>query len=381
MFTTEKITILDGSTGKNMIKAGMPAGVSPERWILDNPDKLTALQRSFVDAGSDAVYAPTFGANRLELEKHGLAGELACMNAGLVALSKQAVGGRALVGGDMTALGLFLKPYGEYCFDDLFDVYAEQAAALEAAGVDFFAVETMMSLAEARAAVLAVRSVSQKPIICTMTFEQSGKTLYGTDPVAALVTLQAMGVSAFGVNCSTGPSLVLSVLEKLAPYAKISLVAKPNAGVPAVDENGNAVYKMTPAEFASYTERFASLGVRLMGGCCGTDASHIAALKKSVDSLTVAPFSPSAVQAAANERSAFFDFKNHTVCELNRYEDAAAFEEEQYFTDGAVCFRANDADVLERALRVYNGRALFDKAGHGDKTIERLAGMYGAIAI
>ncbi|MBR5519136.1 MAG: homocysteine S-methyltransferase family protein, partial [Clostridia bacterium] len=156
--------ILDGATGMNLQKAGMPAGVCPEQWVLEHPDVLRALQRAFVQAGSNAVYAPTFGANRVKLKKYGLENRLAEMNRELVALSRSAVGEGVAVGGDMTSLGLFIEPFGTTSFEEVVEIYREQAEALEAAGVDFFIVETIMQLFEARAAILAIRSVSDKPI-------------------------------------------------------------------------------------------------------------------------------------------------------------------------------------------------------------------------
>ena len=143
--------LLDGSTGINLQKAGMPPGVCPEQWILENPGALISLQQGFMDAGSDAVYAPTFTANRLKLKKYGLDGAVDRINKELVALSRKAVGGRAAVGGNLSSLGVFLRPLGDYTFETIYEIYLEQAAAIEAAGVDFFVIETLMSVHEARA--------------------------------------------------------------------------------------------------------------------------------------------------------------------------------------------------------------------------------------
>ncbi len=208
--------ILDGATGTQLQKRGYQGDVSAEQWVLDHPDSIRDIQRRYVQAGSRVVYAPTFGANRQKLEERGIFNQTAEYNHRLVALSRQAVDTRAWVAGDISPTGLFLSPLGEASFEELVDIYAEQAAGLEQAGVDLFVVETMMTLADARAAVLAIRSVSDRPIFVTFTCDESGRCLSGTDVAAALVVLQGMGVSAFGLNCSTGPE---QMLKAAAPPA------------------------------------------------------------------------------------------------------------------------------------------------------------------
>ena len=207
--------ILDGATGTQLQKRGYQGDVSAEQWVLDHPDSIQDIQRRYVQAGSRVVYAPTFGANRQKLEERGIFNQTAEYNHRLVALSRQAVDTRAWVAGDISPTGLFLAPLGEASFEELVDIYAEQAAGLEQAGVDLFVVETMMTLADARAAVLAIRSVIDRPIFVTFTCDESGRCLSGTDVAAALVVLQGMGVSAFGLNCSTGPEQMLKQLRRL----------------------------------------------------------------------------------------------------------------------------------------------------------------------
>lgn len=196
--------ILDGATGTNLMEAGMPIGVCPESWVLENPQVLLDLQRRYVEAGSHIVYASTFTGNRIKLEEYGLQERLEEINTQLVALSRQAVGDQALVAGDMTMTGQQLFPMGELLFEELVDVYKEQASVLAKAGVDLFVVETMMSLQECRAAVIAIREVCDLPIMVTLTYNEDGRTLFGTPPETAVVVLQSLGVDAIGVNCSTG---------------------------------------------------------------------------------------------------------------------------------------------------------------------------------
>ena len=218
--------ILDGATGTNLQKAGMPVGVCPEQWILENPDIMIKLQEDYVAAGTDILYAPTFTANRIKLEEYGLADRLEEMNRELIALSKKAAQGKALVAADMTMTGQQLYPIGDLMFEDLVDVYKEQAEVVADAGADLFVVETMMSLQECRAAVIAIREVCDLPIMVSLTYNPDGRTLYGTDPATATVVLQSLGADAIGINCSTGPEDMIEPVEKMAEYATIPIPCK-----------------------------------------------------------------------------------------------------------------------------------------------------------
>ena len=223
--------ILDGATGTELQKRGYTGDVCAEQWTLDHPDAIIDIQRGYVAAGSQVVYTPTFGANRRKLEESGLFNCTADYNRRLAELSAQAVQGKALRAGDMSPTGAFLSPLGDVSFEELVDIYTEQAAGLERAGVDLFVIETMMTLSDARAAVLAVRSVSDKPIFVTFTCDENGRSVSGTDITAALVVLQGMGIDAFGLNCSAGPEQMLLQLKRLREYARVPLIAKPNAGM------------------------------------------------------------------------------------------------------------------------------------------------------
>ena len=255
--------LLDGATGSELYKRGMPAGAYTEQWVLGHPEALLELQRGYVAAGSQVLIAPTFGANRVRLEQHGIFGQVADYNRRLVELSRQAAGGRALVAGDMAPTGLFIAPFGESSFEELVAIYTEQAAALAAAGVDLFLIETTMTMPEARAAVLACKSVSDRPVWVTFTCDENGRTLSGTDVLAALIVMQGMGVDAFGLNCSSGPAEMLEQMRRLTPYTTVPLIAKPNAGLPETVE-GQAVYHCPPEESlptppASRRQAFVSL--------------------------------------------------------------------------------------------------------------------------
>ena len=281
---------LDGATGSNLQKAGMPTGVCPEAWILEHPEILISLQKEFIKAGTDVLLAPTFSGNRLKLREYGLENKIVEMNRELVALSKKAaVGSDVLIAADMTMTGESLAPMGSLQLEELIDIYKEQAKILVEAGVDLFIVETMMSLAECRAALIAIKEICDLPVVISMTFNEDGRTLYGTTPESAIVVLQSLGADVVGVNCSTGPKELSEIIAKMKPYANIPLMAKPNAGLPVL-VNGETVYDMSAADFASYGPMLVEAGAGMIGGCCGTTAGHIKALVEETKHLI--PLSP-----------------------------------------------------------------------------------------
>ena len=397
--------ILDGATGTELQKRGFTGTVSAEEWVLAHPESILDIQRRYVDAGSRVLYAPSFGANRQKLEEHGIFNQTAAYNRRLAALSKQAAAGRALVAGDLSPTGLFLSPMGETSFRELVDIYTPQAAGLEKAGVDLFVIETMMTLPDARAAVLAVRSVSDKPIFVTFTCDEKGRTVSGTDITAALVIMQGMGVDAFGLNCSAGPQEMLVQLRRLQEYARVPLIAKPNAGMPQIVD-GKAVYSCPPEEFTALVPELLQAGVAIFGGCCGTDAGHIAALKKALDGAEITPPSPRhpTLLPAATEKLPMYlpaDAKHGPVIAvtenleddlqeamdgdepmvavaLQNTADAEELTQVQYLIEKPLCLVCDDGAVLEAALRSYQGRALYEGA-LPEETLARLQELYGLI--
>ena len=275
---------LDGATGSNLVRAGMPSGVCPEQWILEHSDVMLALQKEYVSAGTDILYAPTFTANRIKLAEYGLEENMDQMISKLVAISKEAAasaqGRTVYVAGDLTMTGEQLKPMGNMELESLINVYKEQIRALVAAGVDLLVIETMMSLAEARAALIAAKEVCELPVMVTMTFEEDGRTLYGTDAQTAAVVLESLGACAVGVNCSAGPARMRKIVEEMtAATVSIPIIAKPNAGLPFLDEQGRTCYSMSPEEFVEEMKQLTEAGASILGGCCGTDPKFIRGLK------------------------------------------------------------------------------------------------------
>ena len=275
------IVLLDGATGSQLRTRGMPVGVSTEQWVYDHPEAILRLQRAYVEAGSDIIYAPTFTANRIGLEMHGMADRLAEINAGLVRLSREAAGGRALVAGDFTTVGRPLEPVGDMSYEALLDVYREQIEAVVAAGADLLGAETMLSIDECACFVEAAQSVCDLPVMCTLTMEADGHLLLGGDAVEAVETLQALGVSAVGLNCSVGPDQLEAVVASMKAVAEVPLIVKPNAGIPVMDEKGVAHYDMSPEQFVASMRKLVDAGADIIGGCCGTGPEYIAALAKA----------------------------------------------------------------------------------------------------
>lgn len=275
----DHILYLDGATGSNLVKAGMPSGVCPEQWILEHRDVMLKLQKDYVQAGTNILYAPTFTANRVKLAEYHLEKNMSAMIHELVAISREAAasspGHTVLVAGDLTMTGEQLKPMGQMELEDLIDIYKEQILSMVDAGVDLLVVETMMSLAETRAALIAAKEVCDLPVIATLTFEADGRTLFGTDAKTSAIVLESLGASAIGANCSTGPAQMESIISDMVTHTRIPVIAKPNAGLPFLDENGNTCYNMEAEEFTEEMEILVNAGATILGGCCGTTSEFI----------------------------------------------------------------------------------------------------------
>ncbi|MCI5511338.1 MAG: homocysteine S-methyltransferase family protein [Eubacterium sp.] len=278
--TNKGVVLLDGATGSNLRKAGMPVGISSEQWVLENPQVLQNLQRAYVDAGSQIVYAPTFAANRISMRNFNLQDRIVELNTRLVKISKDAVGNRALVAGDLTTTGQLMEPRGPLTYEELYQAYQEQIRALTDAGADLLVAETMLSVDETVVALDAAQSVCDLPMMCSLTLEADGSAMYGGNAVEAVMTLQEMGAAAVGLNCSVGPDQLESVVTNMKKVAQVPIIAKPNAGMPVIDEKGEAHYSMDAETFAAYTRKLVAAGAGLVGGCCGTTPEYIRQLKK-----------------------------------------------------------------------------------------------------
>lgn len=278
-FTKDHIIYLDGATGSNLVKAGMPSGVCPEQWILEHREVMLQLQKEYVQSGTNILYAPTFTANRVKLAEYHLEKNMSSMIHDLVAISKEAAastpGHPVYVAGDITMTGEQLRPMGKMELEDLIAIYKEQILCLVDAGADLLVVETMMSLAETRAALIAAKEVCDLPVIATLTFEADGRTLFGTDAKTAAVVLESLGASAIGANCSTGPAQMEGIISDMVSVTMIPIIAKPNAGLPFLDENGTTCYNMEAEEFTEEMQVLVNAGATILGGCCGTTPEFI----------------------------------------------------------------------------------------------------------
>ena len=274
----QKTVLLDGATGSNLQKAGMPRGCCTEEWILANPDKLIALQREYVAAGSNILYAPTFQAQPIALERVGLAKQAETINAHLVALTKS-VSPDILVAGNLTTLAVYCDSFAPENFDLLVENYRVQIGGLLEGGADLLAAETLMYPQEAEAIFTAAELEGAEAVMYTFTMQSDGSLFSGRDTAPVLQELEEAGACAVGFNCVAADGMTAGLVSRLKRYMKGPLVCKPNAGNPVIGPDNLPVYPMGPGEFAKIIADCAQMGANIFGGCCGTTPSHIAAVK------------------------------------------------------------------------------------------------------
>ena len=400
---SQRPILLDGACGTNLMQAGAPKDACLEYWATKHPQVVQDLLQAYVQAGSQIVYTPTFGANRVRLAEHGFQDLMEDINYQLAHMAKQAVGDRALVAGDIGPVGKPCAPFGELSFWDLIGIYAEQALALRDGGADLLVCETMMSLEELRAAILGARQ-AKLPILASMTIGQDGQTPFGSDPLACMVSVQDLGVVAFGLNCSD-PAAVAEQLERLAPYASVPLIAKPNAGQPGA-------YR-TPEELSAFVPAFAKGGARIFGGCCGSGPDHVTAIRQAMETVDFSAFpaverDPDVIPCASEKEARFItpdvDVGETIECTPDLMEDILAAEEEapqgalkiaileeddldifaenQYVVKDALCLWSDVPELLEKALRIYQGRAFWDGTGDLEEDFLRdMAKKYGLVLL
>lgn len=438
-YIRQGFVFLDGATGSNLQEHGMQAGDCPETWILEHPDVFVELQKGYIQAGSDVLYAPTFTCNRIKLAEYGLEDRLEEMTAKLVGLSRRAVEEsgttrQVYIAGDMTMTGEQLYPMGTLSFEELVDVYKEQVRALVAAGVDLFVVETMMSLQECRGAVLAIKETcgDELPVMVTLTFQEDGRTLYGTSPETAAIVLESMGVDAVGVNCSAGPDKMVDLIQRMERMVGIPLVVKPNAGLPKLVD-GRTAYDMGAEEFSETMLPLVKKGATILGGCCGTTPEHIKRLRERLAGEVPVFPEKKKVRALTNERNYVeidlegnFSIVGERINPTGKKELQAQLREgelelvvsmaEEQVEKGAKILDVNMGmngidekemmlqaiyeltlavdvplsidssyvDVVEQALRIYPGRALINSISLEPEKFEKLipaAKKYGAMFI
>ena len=425
--------ILDGATGTELVKQGLPNGVCPELWVYENPESIKNVQKAYFDAGSDIVYVCTFGGNRPKLDEFGLGDKLQELNSSLCTYSREAVGSEGLIFGDIAPTGELIEPFGPLAFEDCVNIYKEQAEALLLGGVDGFVIETMMDIQEARAALIGVREVApDMPIMVTMTYGEEGRTLTGTDPKTALITLQSLGADAVGCNCSAGPMKMVEWIKAMKPYATVPLLAKPNAGQPKLID-GKTVFDMPPDVYAANFTALIEAGANIVGGCCGSSPAHIAKVKETVsalpapkilrDKICAVSSASSVVELGSDKAFAVIGERINPTGKKKLQEElrkgslslARSYAIEQAKAGAALldvnmglsgidehsmmqeaikmlsplsscplCLDSTSPEVMETALRLYPGRALLNSVSAEKDRIERMLPLvkkYGAVFV
>lgn len=280
----EKILILDGAMGTMLQANGMKAGECPELFGANNPSVLKDIHYQYCEAGSDIIQTNTFGANRFKLAEYGLADQTAEINTLAVRAAREGARGDAMVAASIGPTGKLLKPMGEVDFDDLYEAFREQVVACEKAGADLLSIETMSDIGEMRVALIAARHNTRLPVLAHMTFENGGRTMMGTDPLNALIIIEALQPLAIGANCSGGARELLPVIEQMGRYTSLYISVEPNAGMPALI-NDQTVFPDSPEEMAEYALRLRDAGANIIGGCCGTTPAHIRAIASVIKGL------------------------------------------------------------------------------------------------
>jgi len=275
-----KITLLDGATGSNLQKAGMPRGCCTEEWILANPQALVSLQRSYAEAGSNILYAPTFQAQPIALEKVNLHRQTEAINAHLVALTKS-VSPDVLVAGNLTTLAAYCDSFDPENFDLLVENYRVQIGGLLEGGADLLAAETLMYPQEAEAIFTAAELEGAEAVMYTFTMQPDGSLFSGRDAAPILRELEEAGACAVGFNCVAADDMTVGLVSRLRRYVKGNLICKPNAGNPVIGADNLPHYPLDPGDFAKILADCAKMGANILGGCCGTTPDHIAAVKNN----------------------------------------------------------------------------------------------------
>lgn len=428
----ERVLVLDGAMGTLLQERGMPAGGCPEEMNRVAPEVVAGIHTEYVAAGADILIANSFGGNRAKLSNYGLADAVDELNRRAVELARRASGCGVFIGGSVGPTGRFVEPVGDAGFDEIVAIFAEQISALAGAGADLISFETFLDIRELRAGIIACRDVCDLPIIAQMTFDEAGRTVLGTPPAAAAVTLDALQVDVIGTNCGLGIDGIHDVLVQMRRVTPRPLIAQANAGLPVL-KNGRTVFPGTPAEMIAYHERLIALGVRVVGGCCGTTPEHIRAMRGALDNFPQR-WTPPARRGYLSSRSGVVEFGGEAPCALigerinptgkksymeelrsgkTAYvrreaatqiaagahlldvncgapgvDEATALEQAVYAVSG-VCtaplvIDTADPVALERALKAVDGKVLINSVNGESRSLERilpLARRYGAAVI
>ena len=424
--------IFDGGMGTMLQHHRIPQGTCPDAMNLTHPDIVRSIHAEYAAAGADFITTNTFGSTPLKLAEYDLADKVEAIAAAAVSHAR-AASPTIRVAGDIGPTGQFIKPLGGLSFDEAASGFYRLAKALADAGADCLIIETIIDIAEMRAALTAAKAACRLPVICQMSFAEDGRTITGTDPAAAAILLDAMGADVIGANCSTGPAELLIVAQKMAAVTNRPLIIQPNAGMPVL-ENGETHFPLTPDDMAAYVQKFAEAGVSYTGGCCGTTPAHIRAIKEAAEKLSETPRAPVSPFTAFTSRTRtvyvgngyppvkigerinptgrkkmredlqagnFLSIKKEALAQeaagadmldINMgapgIDQAAAMEtvvsELSMLCPTPLSIDSTDPAVIERALKVYPGRALINSVSANDALMDAvfpLAKKYGAAVL
>ena len=427
------IYFFDGAMGTMLQAGGLKPGACPEEMNIIAPDVVKDIHKQYLAAGATIIETNTFGASRLKLDHYGFEDRVAEFNAAAVRIAKAAIaesGKDARVAGSMGPTGRFIEPLGDLDFEEAYDAFREQAAALAGAGADLLIIETCIDIQEMRAALLAAKDATNLPVVCQLSYSEDGRTVTGTDPQSAAVILDGLGADIIGVNCSLGPAELIPVVETLAANCRAPISVQPNAGMPFL-QDGKTCFPMDAEEFGTYGPKLLAAGATYLGGCCGTTPAHIAALVKNVQGLAEPErkHGRRKLQLASRSRTVTIDRDLGTVLigerinptgrkklaaeikdgsllsvkkeAVNQVKAGAqlldvnmgvggidqaaamrrAIREISQITDAPLVIDTSDAKALEAGLRAYPGRALINSVSAEDNRIQEflpLAKRYGA---
>ncbi|MGP1406977.1 homocysteine S-methyltransferase family protein [Selenomonas sp.] len=424
------IHIFDGAMGTMLQEGGLKAGGCPELMNIEQPDVVRKIHEAYIDAGATMIETNTFGASALKLDHYGLEDRVVEINQAAVRIAHEASRGRAKIVGSLGPTGRFIVPLGDLAFEDAYGAFYEQAKALADAGADYLLFETCIDIQEMRAGLLAAKDATNLPVICQLSYSEDGRSVTGTDPQTAAVTLEALGASIIGVNCSLGPEQLVPIVQTLADNCSIPISVLPNAGMPRL-ENGRTIFPMGPAEFADWGPKLVAAGATYLGGCCGTTPAHIQALAAAVKNLPEAKrksadtrlrltsrsktviidknlpttligerINPTGRKKLAEEikNGSLFSVKREAVDQVRAGAHLLdvnmgvggidqvqamhdAIREVSQITDAPLAIDTSDTKSLEAGLRAYPGRALINSVSAEKERIEEflpLAKKYGA---
>ena len=422
-----KILVFDGSKGAMLQRMGLESHTCPESWNLDKPEKVKEIYALYIKAGSDVIQTNTFGANRAILDKFNLGDKVDEINTASIKLAKETAKENAFVAVSVGPTGKLMEPSGDMTFEEAYNIFKEQIIAATKAGADIINFETFTDLLEMRSAILAAKENSDLPIIASMSFESKGYTMMGNTPACCAIACQSLGVDMLGANCSTGPSEMIKVIEEMSKFSNLPISAKPNAGIPEFI-NGSPVYHELPNDFKIYVKEFMDKGVRLIGGCCGTTPEHVLVIREELDRLSKPALSKTKAKASyissaskyldiaslKNARVAIFadssnsdDFKNCSFIDavtdrvmdiMSEDYDAVyisldSISKQEYLSQAIktiqsyiklpLIIHSNSVECIDKALRIYNGRAGIVLRELNDSTFEivSLARKYGCAII